>query len=324
MAMPEQDTPTISVIVVNFNTAHLLDEMAASLRRAAGNLRLQVIVVDNASSDGSVDVIRSRFPDFELIANDRNVGFGRANNQALDRLRGEFILLLNTDAFVLGEGSLQRAVDAMRRDPSIGVLGARLIGRDEVLQPSCRYFPTVANEFVRESGLRHRFPNVRMVDDMTWDHASLRECDWVPGCFYLMPRRVIETVGLFDPRFFLYFEEVDHCRRVKQAGWKVVYCPDVTVIHIGGESAKSVSAITRSGRQISGLQVESSLLYFRKHHGLGGVLLLALSSWLLAGVRMFRRTLQRRPLADLAASWSEAIAQARALRRTRFGAAPTR
>ena len=106
---------------------------------------------------------------------------------------------------------------------------------------------------------------------MDWDHASVRECDWVPGCYYLIRREVIDQVGLFDPRYFLYYEEVDHCKRVKQAGWKVVYYPHTTVVHIGGESAKSVDQLNVDGRQIPTLQIESELLYFRKHHGLPGL-----------------------------------------------------
>ncbi|POZ99712.1 glycosyltransferase family 2 protein, partial [Pseudomonas sp. MWU12-2312b] len=110
------------------------------------------------------------------------------------------------------------------------------------LQPSCRYFPTPLNVFMARTGLERFFPGVKKVDDMTWDHNSVRECDWVPGCYYLIRREVIDQVGLFDPRYFLYYEEVDHCKRVKQAGWKVVYYPHTTVVHIGGESAKSVDA----------------------------------------------------------------------------------
>jgi hypothetical protein len=107
---------------------------------------------------------------------------------------------------------------------------------------------------------------------MTWDHGSVRECDWVPGCFYLVRREVIEQVGLFDPRYFLYYEEVDHCRAVRQSGWDVVYYPFTEVVHIGGESAEAEGPLTGAGRQISALQIESELLYFRKHHGVSGVL----------------------------------------------------
>ena len=107
---------------------------------------------------------------------------------------------------------------------------------------------------------------------MSWDHASVRECDWVPGCYYLVRREVIERVGLFDPRYFLYYEEVDHCRAVRRAGWSVVYYPFTQVVHIGGESAVSAGPLIASSRQISALQIESQMLYFRKQYGLGGLL----------------------------------------------------
>ena len=106
---------------------------------------------------------------------------------------------------------------------------------------------------------------------MLWGHDSVRECDWVPGCFYLIRRQVIEHVGLFDPIYFVYYEEVDHCRRVRDAGWSVVYFPFTQVVHIGGESAQSAGSLTDSGRQVSALQIESELLYFRKHFGLLGL-----------------------------------------------------
>jgi N-acetylglucosaminyl-diphospho-decaprenol L-rhamnosyltransferase len=105
----------------------------------------------------------------------------------------------------------------MEVNPCCGVLGVKLVGRDGALQPSCRYFPTPWNVFLAKTGLQRLFPGTRLVDDMTWDHASVRECDWVPGCYYLIRREVIERVGLFDPRYFLYYEEVDHCRRVSCA-----------------------------------------------------------------------------------------------------------
>src|SRR6185295_15001358 len=111
---------------------------------------------------------------------------------------------------------------------------------------------------------------------MSWDHASVRLCDWVPGCFYLVRRELIERIGLFDPRYFLYCEEVDHCRAVRKAGWDVVYFPFTQVTHLGGESALSEGALNPTSRQIVPLQIESELLYFRKHHGLSGVLVAVL------------------------------------------------
>ena len=258
------------MIVVNYNTAHLLDRMFVALAAARGDLRLQTVVVDNVSSDHSVALLRKKYPDVELIENSVNVGFGRANNQAVARIRGQYILLLNTDAFVSSD-TLVKTVGFMKENPRCGVLGVKLVSEDGSLQPSCRYFPTPWNVFLGTTGLGRFFPQTRLVDDMLWDHASVRKCDWVPGCFYLIRREVVDRIGLFDPRYFLYCEEVDHCRRVVQAGWDVVYFPDTQVVHIGGESAKSDGPLADGTRQISALQIESELLYFRKHHGLFGL-----------------------------------------------------
>lgn len=292
----------VTAIVVNYNTCNLLRPCIDALRSSVGDLNMQTVVVDNASRDNSADVLRTNFADCDLLFNKQNIGFGRANNQALAIAKGRYVLLLNTDAFVAPD-TLARTVRYLDENPRCGLLGARLEGRDGVLQPSCRYFPTPWNEFLMSTGLARFFPRVRMVDDMTWDHASVRECDWVPGCYYLVRRSVVDEVGLFDPRFFLYYEEVDHCRAVKAAGWSVACYPHTTVVHIGGESAKSDSAITDAGRQISALQIESALLYYRKHHGRRGlwlnVALTTLGDLILAS----KWVLRRRSLSGLGAFW---------------------
>src|SRR5678816_1148982 len=142
--------------------------------------------------------------------------------------------------------------------------------RDGELQPGCRHFPNPWNVFLHRAGVARFFPKVRMVDEPMDDISTPRECDWVPGCYMLVRKEVIDRCGLFDPRYFLYVEEVDFCRRAKSAGWKVVYFPETSVVHVGGESAKSEAKLSASG-QISNLQIESELLYYRKHFGLSGV-----------------------------------------------------
>ena len=266
--------PDVTIIVVNYNTAHLLERMFAAIEAAKGTLSIQIIVVDNASPDKSVELLRAR-PEVELIENKINVGFGRANNQALPKARGRYLLLLNTDAFVAPD-TLTKTIAFMDLHREFGVLGVKLIDSDGRVQPSCRHFPTPWNVFAASSKVggwlqRRLFPRMRLVDDPLWDHTLIQDCDWVPGCYYLMRREVVDQIGLFDPRYFLYFEEVDHCRRVHQAGWRVVYYPDTQVLHVGGESAGLVGPLT-AGRQILELRTESALLYFRKHHGLAGVL----------------------------------------------------
>ena len=311
----------VSVIVVNYNTAHLLHDMRSALERSAHGLRIELIIIDNASRDDSAEVLRRDFAHATLIFNDSNVGFGRANNQGLAHAHGRHVLLLNTDAFV-AEDTLPKTVQYMDAHPECGVLGVRLEGRDGVLQPCCRYFPTPWNIFLKRTGWHRFFPGTRLVDDMAWDHASVRECDWVIGCYFLVRREVIEKVGLFDDRFFLYSEEVDLCWSAKQAGFRVVFFPHTTVVHLGGESAKSDAQLT-AGRQISALQVESELLFFRKRYGFGG----AFAGWFLNSVSdlldMLKSGLKRR--------WPR-VAEARrhlalywvSVGQTRLGARPTR
>lgn len=302
----------VSVILVNYNTAHLLERCIGDLRRASEGLRVQTLIVDNASKDDSVAVIRARFPDCELIVNSVNVGFGRANNQALPRCAGRYVLLLNTDAFVSPE-TLTRTLAAMEADPACGVLGVLLTGSDGAVQPSCRYFPTPWNTFLIHTGLARWFPRARLIDDPHWDPTRPADCDWVPGCYYLIRREVLERVGLFDPRFFLYMEEVDHCRAVRAAGWTVRYLPDTRVIHLGGESAKSDGRLSSSGRQLSRLLVESELLYYRKHGGAPlavGALALATLGCAVVGAKALLRARGRalaQAGADLRLHWRLAL-----------------
>lgn len=308
----------LTVIMVNYNTAGLLPEAIGKLDQAAQGLAVHTVIVDNSSRDDSLAVIESRFPDRDLIANPVNVGFGRANNQALALLRGRYVLLLNTDAFVAPD-SLHKTLAYMDTHPRCGILGVRLVGRDGSLQPSARYFPTPWNIFLQRTRLHRWFPRTRLVDDLDWDHASVRQCDWVPGCFYLVRREVIRQIGLFDPRYFLYYEEVDHCFAARRAGWEVTFFPHTAVVHLGGESARSNGPLNAGNRQITTLRIESELLYFRKNHGLGAVLAVALLALLADAVLAARRLLRGGPRQP-----GQALPTLRLLWRTRLGSRPTR
>lgn len=320
---PSLERPDITVVLVSYNTAHLLEPLFASLYKTRGALKLQVIVVDNISRDDSVTILRTRYPDVELIENKANVGFARANNQALPHARGRYLLLLNTDAFVAPD-TLQKTIEYMDTHPSCGVLGVKLVGRDGSLQPSCRYFPTPWNVFLTTTGLKRFFPRTRLVDNMAWDHASVRECDWVPGCYYLVRRQVIDQVGLFDPRYFLYCEEIDHCRAVRKSGWSVVYYPFTQVVHIGGESAETVGPLTSAGRQISALQIESELLYFRKHYGVAGLLAATMLNLVADSLSAAKALVRRLDTARAAVAVKHSSTVLRLLLRTRLASRATR
>ena len=263
--------PDISVVIVSFNTCALLRECLATLEPARAGLSAEVFVVDNASRDGSPDMVLREFPDVNFIRSEVNLGFAGANNVALRQANGRFAVLLNSDAFV-EEDALRLSVRHMNDEPRAGLGGARLIGRDGTWQPSARLFPSPMNDLLVLSGLSARFPRSRFFGrfDRTWaDPTQPAEVDWVPGAFSIIRRTVLDQVGLFDERFFLYYEEVDLCRRIKAAGHSVCYWPDVRVVHLGGESSKTVTSVqfSASGAQLAAWRLRSAFLYYRKHHG---------------------------------------------------------
>ncbi len=313
----------LTAIIVNFNTEGLLRNAIGRLQAAAARLSLKIAIIDNASRDNSVALIKNEFPDCHLIANPTNVGFARANNQALNLVEGRYVLLLNTDAFVSAD-TIYKTIAYMDSHPRCGILGVRLVGRDGALQPSARYFPTPWNLFLARTGLHRLFSGVRMVDDMAWDHASVRQCDWVPGCYFLVRKAVIDQIGLFDPRYFLYYEEIDHCLAARKAGWEVTFFADTTVVHVGGESAKTTGKITAGGRQIEAMQIESELLYFRKNHGIGGVWANVLLTVAADGIVLLKHLLRRKSTTDAAACTTHIALVWSLFRRTAWATRPTR
>jgi GT2 family glycosyltransferase len=233
-------------------------------------LRVEVLVVDNASKDGSAAMVAEEFPKVRLTALDTNLGFAAANNVAFRQAHGRYVVLLNSDAF-LGEGTLVRAVDLMDSHGRVGLAGGLLVGRDGQWQPSARLFPSISNDLLALTGLSSRFRGSKVFGraDRTWaDPEESAETDWVPGAFSIIRRSVLDEVGHFDEHFFLYYEEVDLCRRIKAAGFSVAYWPELKLVHIGGESSKTIKrlSMSSSGAQLSLWRMRSALLYYRKHH----------------------------------------------------------
>ena len=268
---PAGSSIDISVVIISLNTSRVLHECMECLARESEGLTVETIIVDNGSKDDSVAMIRRDFPGVLLIESPENLGFGRANNLAFEKARGRYIVLLNSDAF-LEPGSLRLSVERMDKDPSIGLAGARLIGRDGAWQPSARMFPSILSDLFVISGLSNRFPKSRIFGhfDRTWaDQNQAMAVDWVPGAYSIIRREALDKVGPFDPRFFLYSEEVDLCKRIKAAGYSIWYWPDVVVIHIGGESSRQMKTVqmSKSGSQLTLWRMRSTLLYYRKHHG---------------------------------------------------------
>lgn len=247
----------MDIVVVNYNTRADLDACLSSL--PATN---QVVVVDNASSDGSAELVRLRHPWVVLIANQRNVGFGAAVNQGFANCSAEYVLVLNSDTRVV-PGTLEALAVYLDDHPSVAVVGPRLVSPDRRLHPSCYAFPSLLPTLLEESAawsvLRH-VPVLRQAYPPTASHARARRVAWVLGAAMAIRRMAFNSVGGFDPSFFLYYEEVDLCYRLALAGWQVHYAPVGTVMHIGGASTRRYRSDTAV------MALASRLWFYRKHY----------------------------------------------------------
>lgn len=240
----EHRTPNtvLSVCIVNWNTRALLLGALASIYDARPSFAFEVIVVDNASHDGSAQTVRERFPQVTLIANEKNTGYAEGNNQAMQRACAAYNLLLNPDV-ILPPGGLQKAVAFMEQHPDAGALGVRQVHPDGSLQKSVRGFPTPLAVLWELLGLSRLLSHSRFFGAyrMTWfDYKHVAEVDQPMGTFLLLRRQTIQEIGLMDLAFPIFFNEVDWCLRCKRAGWKIWFTPDVEIIHYGGASTIQV------------------------------------------------------------------------------------
>jgi hypothetical protein len=236
--------PEVSVIVVSWNTRELTRACLESVRNHARARPLEVVVVDNDSADGSVDMVRADFPEATLVVNSANLGFGRGVNAGLAVARGKHIMLLNSDT-LLEDDVVDRLVSALEVEPDVGLVGAGLSYPDGRLQPSCGRFPSLGRELASlvspgnllgRLGSAPRFPSPFHSHA---DHASDRDVDWVAGACLLARAEAVEDVGPFDDRIFLFGEEWDWCWRFRKAGWRVVHRPAASVVHVGSASMES-------------------------------------------------------------------------------------
>lgn len=263
-APPVQDNRLdVSVVIVSWNTRDLLDRCLLDVRKALGGLQVEVIVVDNGSTDGTPEWVQSRFPEVHLISNAENTGFSRANNQALEVSRGRYILLLNSDAFLEPE-SLTRMVALMDEYPDTGAAGCCLLNEDGSLQRSAFGFATLATELWQALFLDRLFPHSKVFGAYRmsyWGMDDLREVDSVMGACMILRAEAIHKVGGLDERYFMYSEEMDLCYRLRQAGWKVRYFPSPRAVHIWGGSSRRVP------QQTFLRLFRSRVMFFRKHYG---------------------------------------------------------
>jgi GT2 family glycosyltransferase len=223
----------LSIIIVNFNHSEFILTCLESIQKCLAATAYEVIIVDNHSTDGSCRLIREKFGDICLVQNVKNMGFARAVNQGYGKTKGRYILILNPDVRLL-PGSVEKAITFLEKNPQVGILLPKLLNLDGSLQFSCRTFYSFSYLLFRRSPLGKIFPNHRVLRKhfmMDWDHAESREVDWgLGGCMFLR-RDALRGDKVLDERFFLYFEDVDLCLRLKKEGWKVVYYPGAVMIH---------------------------------------------------------------------------------------------
>ena len=265
--------PDVSIIIINWTTRDLLCDCINSALRTAGPLEIEIIVVDNASTDGSVAMVRRQFPFVTLIANSQNVGFARANNRGAAASRGKYQLLLNSDARLL-PNSLQSMVAALEASPQVGLVGAQLRNPDGSFQASCSPFPGLWQEFLILSSLGRRLYG------QWYPSRGPQECqepsivDYVEGACMLIRREAFQAVGGLDEAYFMYAEDVEICYALRQKGWQVCYQPAALVVHLGGGSSQ-----TRRPERESDLYC-SRVRFFRRHYGTAATL--ALTAQILA------------------------------------------
>lgn len=232
---------TLSVVIVSWNTKDLLRQCLSSLFAELNQVELltTVFVVDNASIDGSAEMIRTEFPSVTLLANKENKGFGVANNQVLTTVKSDYYLLLNPDTKVL-LGAIKILVAFARQHPQAGIVSPQLLNADGTVQLSCRRFPSIRGMIYGLLGLKAGNKSDYLMRD--FDHRSTKEVDQPEGACLLIRKEVFDKVGVFDERFFMLFEEVDLCFRVKQAGWQIWFVPEAQIIHYYGQAIKQVKA----------------------------------------------------------------------------------
>ena len=285
--MAAKDKTMLSIIIVNYNAGKLLERCLSSVYAQTKQIPFDVWVVDNHSTDTSVPMMRQSFPQVNLIENKKNVGFAKANNQAITKCTGDYILLLNPDTLVL-QNAIEKVVDFMDANPTVGICGCKVLNEDRTLQLACRRsIPTPEVAFFRLTGLSKLFPKSKIMAkyNLTYlDPDSPHQVDAVSGAFLMIRKKVIDSIGLLDERFFMYGEELDWCLRTKKAGWPVMYYPNAEIIHYKGECSKF-------NHRKAALEFYRSMYLFHKKHFAGdcnpiinfiiytGIFLKVLISW---------------------------------------------
>ncbi len=251
----------LSIIIVSWNSQKFIRENLEAIYKNTKNIDFEIFCVDNNSQDKTVKIIKKEFPKVKLIANDKNLGFAKANNQAIRKSKGRYVLLLNPDMRVL-EGTLEKMVQWMDKDSDVGVGGCHLIDEKGETIFHIRRFPKIFDQLAIILKIPHIFPKVLdryLMKDFDYDKDA--EVDSLRGSFFMIRRGLIKEIGYLDERFFIWFEEVDYCKRVKKSSWKVMYCSSVKCIDYVGQSFAQVPR----GKTQKYFK-DSMLKYFKKWH----------------------------------------------------------
>lgn len=280
----------LSIIIVNYNVKYFLEQCLASVRRAAAGMEVEVIVVDNHSTDGSVAYLQPLFPEVQFIALAHNPGFAKANNLALPHCRGQYLLFLNPDT-IIAEDTLSKTIAFMEAHPDAGALGIRMLdGSGRFLPESKRGFPSPLTSLYKQLGLHRLFPHSTVFARYYLGHLPNHEnnvVDVLAGAFMLLRKEVLDKVGSFDEQFFMYGEDIDLSYRITQAGWKNYYFADSSIIHFKGESTAK-----HSMRYVK-VFYQAMLLFVKKHFHSRGAWLYRLLLYTGIGLRGFMGALSR-------------------------------
>lgn len=259
----------VSIVIVSYNTSRLLDECIGSIKQETSCI-YEIIVVDNASTDGTRGMLQERHPDVLLIENSGNVGFARANNQGFALARGRYFFMLNPDTVVL-DRAIDKLAVFMDDNPDVGICGPRNVGPDGELQYSCDHFPSIWNTFCSYTNLVNRFPGIPLFTRSGmryWDYAETRDVEKVMGCSILIRSELFRRLGGLDGSFFMYFEETDLCFRAIREGSRVVHFPFAAIVHYGGESSKMRTDEKIVNKTIFSIYLASQYYFYRKNYGL--------------------------------------------------------
>lgn len=280
--------PKARIIVVSYNSSSVIRNCIDSIQNQSLNPGLELVVVDNNSEDETVSVITDCYPWIDVIQNIANLGFAAACNQAICATDTSYVILVNPDA-VLSRHCIERAIRYLEKNPSCGIVGGSLRNDDGGYAPSARSFPDV---FLKARQYLYGYSES---ESLKQPSESVREVDWVPGAFTCIRCRMLEEIGQFDERFFLYYEETDLCKRASQAGWTVVCLAECEIAHEGGGSSRTVDgeAFDDSGSQLRRLRMYAECLYHRKHHGVFGLVSVMGFEWLWHALRVLKTFLAR-------------------------------